>query len=128
MVLDTTADVDEIEAVSDRNGDRRPAANADKQDVANARLGNAAGVFTDTIDPSTSGEPLPSHAVKQGQEVLVFADPSNSGPIYVGKAGGTATFPLTKDNGLTFAVDNTDALRAKADTSGDTLHIVGESA
>jgi len=127
MVLDTTADVDEIEAVADRDGNRRPAATADEQELTNARLGNADTVFSDKIQPSTSGEILPSHAVKQGCEVLLLADPANSAPIYIGPEGNE-TVPLAKGNGVTKQVSNTDALAAKAGSDGDTLHITGESA
>ncbi|PSQ06129.1 hypothetical protein BRC97_07050 [Halobacteriales archaeon QS_6_71_20] len=127
MTLDTNTDVEEVRKVQDEQGNKQAPANQSEQATTNARLGNADGVFADKIQPSTGGELLPSHAVKQGREVLLLADPANSGPIYVGP-DGAASVPLSKGNGMTFAVSNTDALAVKADSSGDTLHIIGESA
>jgi len=125
MVLDTTADVDEIDGVSDRNGDRRPAANADEQEVTNARLGNADAVFSDVFEPSTAGDSCPSHSVAEGKEVVLLADPANGGIVYIGPVGG-ATTPLTGGNGVTMQVTNTDLLEAKASEAGQTLHLLGE--
>ncbi|QZP37749.1 hypothetical protein [Halobaculum magnesiiphilum] len=127
MTLDTNTDVEEIRKVQDEAGDKQPPANQAEQARTNDRLGNADAVFTDKLTPSTSGEVLPSHEVKEGCEVLVLADPDNAGPIYIGPEG-SETIPLAKGNGVTKRVSNTDALAAKASSDGDTLHITGESA
>lgn len=132
MGLITRGKIEKLRGVVDRAGDFRPPANADLQDqiiaalsTANDRLGNASGVFSDKITPSTSGDVLPSNAVDEGAEVLLLADPANAGPIYVGPTG-SATVPLSKGNGATFGVQNTDVLEAKASSSGDVLHVIGE--
>lgn len=132
MGLETNTDVDEIDAVQDRNGDRRPAADADKQVTANAelaeanqKLGNADAVFSDEFAPSTNGESLPAHSVAEGKEVLVYADPANGGIIYVGPTGAPSV-PLGGGKGLTLQVTNTDLLDAQASEAGQTLHIIGE--
>lgn len=125
MALETNTEVGEIESVKDRNGDVRPPANADEQEITNEKLGNADSVFSDKLDPSTGGESLPSHSVKEGQEVLLMADPANGGIIYVGEPG-SASVPLTGGNGLTLQVSNTDVLEAQASETGQTLHIIAE--
>ncbi|WP_435119083.1 hypothetical protein [Halolamina sp. C58] len=132
MVLDTTADVDTIEAVEDRDGAVRPPANADLQDQIIAALaelndhtGNAEDVFAAKLQPATDGDILPSHAVDDGSEVMLLADPANAGPIYVGPTG-SATVPLSKGNGITFGVENTELLEAMASNAGDVLHVIGE--
>lgn len=132
MGLITRGKIERLRGVVDRAGEFRPAANADLQEqiiaalsTANDRLGNASGVFSDKITPATDGDVLPSHAVDDGSEVMLFADPANSGPIYVGPTG-SATIPLSKGNGITLGVENTEVLEAKASSSGDVLHVIGE--
>lgn len=125
MGLFTFGTLEKLRGVVDRNGDFRPAANADEQQEIRDRLGNASGVFSDKLTPSTSGDVLPSHAVDDGAEVALLADPANAGPIYIGPIG-SATTPLPKGNGITFSVENTEVLEAKASSSGDVLHIIGE--
>ena len=132
MTLDTTADVDQIDGVQDRGGETLPASNADLQRdildalaVSNDRLGNAGDLFAEKLQPATDGEVLPSHAVDDGAEVLLLADPANAGPIYVGPTG-SATVPVSKGNGMAFGVENTELLEAKASNAGDVLHVIGE--
>jgi len=124
MGLETDTDVKTLRDVRDENGEEQPPANAAEQQRLADAAENEPDGFEAKVQPATTDETLPSHSVADGCEVLVYADPANSGVIYLGF--GTATVPITKGNGLTFAVDNTNALVAKADTSGDVLHIIGE--
>lgn len=132
MGLITRGKIDKLRGVVDRAGDLRPAATADLQeairdrlDLANDKLGNADGVFSDEFSPSTAGETLPSHSIEEGKEVLLLADPANGDVIYVG-APGSATVPLTSGNGVTLQVTNTDVINAKGSETGQILHLIGE--
>lgn len=122
MVLDTSADVDSIDSVLDRDGAVLPAANADEQKRIVEAVSNATSADTLVVQPDVAGQALPSLDVARGSAILVYADPANTGPILVGGDSG-ATIPLPKETGMTWEVDNAAALRAKAQNAGDTLHV-----
>jgi len=124
MGLETDTDVKTLRDVRDGDGVEQPPANAKEQQRAADALENEPGGFEAKVQPDTTEEPLPSYSVAEGCEVLLMADPANSGVIYLGF--DTATVPVEKGNGLTFAVENTNDLVMKAGTSGDVLHIIGE--
>jgi len=125
MGLETDTDVKTLRDVRDGDGIEQPPANAKEQQRLADAAENEPGGFEDKVQPGTaSDEALPSHSVADGCEVLCYADPANSGVIYLGF--GSATVPITKGNGMTFAVKNTNDLVTRADTSGDVLHVIGE--
>lgn len=128
MVLNTTADVDEIEAVLDRNGDIRPAANADEQQATNDRLGNHDSLLSFSHTPSGStAEALPAHSVPEGVKVLVMAldDNDASKRVYVGDSD-SQDIPLKPENGVALAVTDTSAIYIRAPTSGDGVAVIAE--
>jgi hypothetical protein len=125
MSLETDTEVEKMRRVQDGSGNDVPPANADEQARQADALANATSGFSDKFQPSTTGETAPSHPVADGKEVLFLADPGNGGVIYVG-FGGSATVPLSKGNVITLQVINTDLVTAKAASSGDVLHVIGE--
>lgn len=128
MTLDTTAEVDKIQAVRDRNGDARPAADADNQQVTNDRLGNQDGL-TQFVHATggTAAEQLPANAVPHGVEVLVEYGTGNAGNVYVGGAT-TQESPLTGvGQGLSFSVSDTSAIYIRTPNIGDAVVVTFES-
>ncbi|MFC6785093.1 hypothetical protein ACFQFH_20120 [Halobaculum halobium] len=127
MVLDTTAEVDKIDSVRDRNGDPRPPANADKQDVTNARLGNYDSL-TQVVHSTggTDAEPLPSLDVPEGAGVLVEYKSDNSGDVFVGDAD-TQESPLTgRTDSLLFSVTDTSLIHVRTPNAGDAVVVTFE--
>lgn len=125
MVLDTTTEVDSISSVLDRDGAVLPAANADLQRAIANALANNVGASTLKLTPSTAGEQLPAASVASGSEVLLLADPANSGPILIG--GDDPTLPLEKGRSITWNVGDISALSAKAMNATDVLHVAIET-
>lgn len=128
MVLDTLSDIDQIQAVLDRAGNLRPAANADEQEAMNDRLGNRDGltqlVYTTA---STNPEPLPSNAVPHGVQVLVEFKEGNTGTVYLGDTD-TQESPLTAvGQGRTFSVLNTELIHVRTPNLGDSVVVTFET-
>ncbi|GAA0648782.1 hypothetical protein [Salarchaeum japonicum] len=128
MGLETQADVDDIQRVTDENGDPQPPANTVEQQKTNQALGNRGSVtqFVHSTD-GTTGEPLPSHSVPDGVTVLVEYKQGNGGTVYVGNSD-TQESPLTAvGQGRTFAVANTDTIYVRTPTAGDAVVVTFEA-
>ncbi|QLG27716.1 hypothetical protein HUG10_09195 [Halorarum halophilum] len=128
MVLDTTAEVGKVQAVRDRDGNARPAADADNQRELQDRVGNFDGLKQ--VVHQTSGdtaEILPSHSVPHGVEVLVEYRQGNSGAVFVGDADTQAAALTAAGQGRTFRVTDTSLIHVRTPTAGDEVVVTFES-
>lgn len=128
MVLDTTAQVDKIQAVRDRNGNARPAADADKQQATNDRLGNH-DILTQFVYSTggTAAEALDANAIPHGVEVLVEYKQGNSGDVFVGDATTQESALTAVGQGRTFRVTDTSLIHIRTPVSGDSVVVTFES-
>jgi len=123
MPVESETSVEKIERVKDNQGNAQPAANEKQQQKTNDRLGNWDSVYGFTYSTeSTNAEQLPANAVPNGTDVLIQADPGNSGRVYIGNdtdqpvsiaPEGTATVPVT----------DTSAIHVRTPTSGDSVGV-----
>lgn len=114
----------EITGAEDADGEAASVATNEEQRRQSEALTNAPTGKMTPHQPGTGEDRLPDQPVADGKELLLLADPGNSGPIMVGF--DSATVPLPKGVGLTFAVENAEAFVASAGNDSDTLHIIGE--
>lgn len=118
MGLETTAEVDAIESVADRNGDQRPPANADEQGVTNARLGNHGSGADGEVTDDTTGSTLSSGAVPHGIEVVVQAKYDNASRVKVGLSA-SPTVELQAGQSITYRVQDRSQVHVEAKSDGD---------
>ncbi|MFC7069485.1 hypothetical protein [Halobaculum lipolyticum] len=129
MTLDTTAEVDKIEAVRDRNGDARPAADADKQEQIRDAVGNRDELTQFVYSTSgTTAETLDSNAVPDGVTVLVEFKSDNTGTVYVGSPDTQESALTGIGQGRSFDVSDTAAIGVRTPTAGDAVVVTFESA
>lgn len=125
MGLETTAEVDTIEAVEDRDGAVRPPANADEQAETNDRLGNFPdGVDGDESDDAT-GSTLPDGPVPEGVDVVVQAQFGNESRIRVGLSSDP-TMELRPGQSITYRVQDTGQIHIRANNAGDGVNYTHE--
>ncbi len=127
MALESDASVDDIEGVQDRDGDTRPAANADEQAETNRRLGNHDGLtqFVYQTD-GTDAEALDAESVPDGVTVLVEYKQGNDGSVYLGDES-TQESPLTAvGQSLEFGVTDTSIIHVRTPTAGDGVVVTFE--
>lgn len=75
---------------------------------------------------STSAEQLPSNAIVGNGSALVQADDGNASALYVGNATNQP-YRLDPGESVSFDVDDTDRIHVNADTSGDSVNVLGEN-
>ncbi len=118
MSLETETEVDDIEAVKDREGDLRPPANADEQERTNDRLGNFGdGADGEHTDDGT-GSTLPAGEVPEGVPVVVQALHDNDSRIKLGLTD-SPTVEIKGGQTASFRVKNRDQVHIVAKTAGD---------
>jgi len=126
MVIETTADVDSIKKVFDRENNPVAPSTEQLQQLLLDAVGNPDGLSA--FEYSTSGtdaEALDSYAVPDGVEVLLYAPDSNGGWVYVGD-DGTQPVPIKPGGTLTLGVGDTGAIYVQTPTAGDTVGVLYE--
>lgn len=119
MVLETTADVEQLTRVDDGEGELQPPANATEQQRIAAAVGNRDGLTTGLVQPNDdTAVTLPAHSVPDGQEVLVQGAATNDGLVFVGDADGQHV-ALRAAQGLRIPVTNTDQIAIRCPTADD---------
>ncbi|MCI4680166.1 hypothetical protein K9U39_10920 [Rhodoblastus acidophilus] len=96
-------------------------------------LASTGGAFAQTANPIVSGvqscsasaAPLPGGALTNG--VVLTADPSNSGKIYIGGPGVTAAtgYPLTPGASISYGSTSLSMIYLVCANAVDTLHFTG---
>lgn len=126
MGLETNTDVDDIDGVQDRNGDVRPAANADKQDRVIQAVENqdslSAGSYSTS---STNVEQLPSQSIPDGVEVAIQAKNGNTGAVFVGTSNETP-IRLSPNSNVSLAVTDLSLVHIQTPNSGDGIGYIFE--
>lgn len=126
MALETETEVEQINTVTDDNGNYQSPANERHQKATRDALGNQPGIgaFEHTTG-STTAEQLAANPVPDGVEVLVQAQNGNTDPV---KVGNSAAQPVTVTPGdaVSLAVEDTSAIYVRALTSGDAVAVLYE--
>lgn len=118
MGLITRGKIQKLRGVIDRDGEFRPAANADQQAQTNRRLGNFGNGEDGTISDDTSGSSLPMGGVPDGVDVVVQAQHENESRVRVGLTESPAV-ELVAGQSVTYRVENTDQIHIEAKSAGD---------
>jgi hypothetical protein len=75
---------------------------------------------------STSAEQLPSNTIDGNGSALVQADDGNSSALYVGNSS-SQPYRLDPGESVSFDIDDTSRVYVNADSSGDSVNVVGEN-
>lgn len=132
MALDTNTDVTEIDTVVDDAGDLRSPSNLTLQKEIRNLLQDLTPA-TSTLSGfsystgGTTAEQLPANTVPASAEVLLQANPNNTGRVYVGDSTAQP-IGLSPDGSMTLDVTDTAAIYVQTPNAGDSVGVLYEDA
>jgi hypothetical protein len=127
MVIESTADIEEIRSVQDSQGNDASPANQAQQERIAEPLENEDGLTAfEYATSGTTAEQLPSNAVPEGVAVAVAYQSGNSDIVYVG-GSAAQTIPMsTIGSAISLCVSNTDQIYVQTLTAGDSVGVLFE--
>jgi hypothetical protein len=126
MTIYSSAKVEEIKGVLDSAGDIVAPATEGLQQQIRDRLGNWSGLGAfEHQTSSTSAEQLDSNSVPNGVEVVVQAQTTNSGSVFVGNSTNQP-IELSKGSHVSLNVTDTDKIHVQTPNSGDGVGVLFE--